>query len=176
MLPHQTLQAWWSQTGTGIATQPTPECQIEALEARYGISLPDDFRAYLKESAPREENWDDNDGNWWPVNRIRNILEEYPSAVSEPIASNASQHLVFIDYSIWSWAWSISCADDNTRGQIALIGGPEEYYVANSFAEFINRYVDDWGSLTFPQSADTNLGELAPAQVKRGFWSWLRRG
>lgn len=174
MLPHLILQEWWSQTRAGITTQSTPEAEIEALEARYGIFLPDDFRTYLKHGVPSEENWDENDGNWWPISRIKNIPDEYPHAVNEPISSNMSNHLVFIDYSIWSWAWSISCANDNTRGKIAIIGGGD-CYVAGSFAEFVDRYITNWGSLTFPQSTDSILGPATFDRPARGFWSWWRR-
>jgi hypothetical protein len=166
MRPHQTLQAWWFRTAAGIVTQATPQNAIAALEVRYSITLPDDFRAYLLESVPKEENWDDEDGNWWPMSRIKNIPDEYEHAVSEPIASNASKHLIFLDYSIWCWAWAISCADDETRGKIAIIGGSPDGYVADTFEEFVERYTSDWGAISQVQKKPTISGS---------FWGWLRR-
>jgi SMI1 / KNR4 family (SUKH-1) len=153
MRPHQTLQAWWFQTAAGIVPQATPQNAIAALEARYSITLPDDFRTYLLESVPKEENWDDEYGNWWPMSRIKNIPDEYEHAVSEPIASNASKHLIFLDYSIWCWAWAISCADDETRGKIAIIGGSPDGYVADTFEEFVERYTSDWGAISQAQKS-----------------------
>lgn len=163
---HQILNAWWSTTGAEIKCLRTPEGEIAALENRYGIKLPPDFRLYLQESAPADENWDAEDGNWWPVRRIQNVPEEYDHAVGGLIARNAAKHLFFLDYSIWAWAWAISCADDNTRGKVALIGGQPDGYVANSFGEFVERYTTDWMAISRIESP------TKPTSGFRGF----RRG
>ncbi len=143
----------------------TPEGEIAALESRYGITLPHDFRFYLQESAPADENWDAEDGNWWPVRRIKNVPDEYEHAVDEPIARNAAKHLFFMDYSIWSWAWAISCADDETRGKVALIGGQPDGYVANSFGEFVEQYTTDWMAISKVQPV---------TRPTSGLWGFLR--
>lgn len=165
--PHSILKTWWSETGAEITTRETPEAEIVALENRYGGSLPDEFRGYLKLSAPVEENWDVEDGNWWPVERIKNIPEEYDTSVSDVIGRNASKHLIFLDYLTWSWAWAISCADDETRGRVALIGGAPDGYVAESFAEFVERYTADWDSISRVH---------AHRKPSRRFRRWFGRG
>lgn len=153
MVPHLILKAWWSKTGADIATRVTPEAAITALEARYSLSIPNDFRQYLKEGLPVAENWDDEDGNWWPIERLKNISDEYEYPVTNPaVAENAGKHLIFLDYMMWSWAWAISCADDETRGKVALIGGLPDGYVADSFAEFVERYTTDWMSISQVQA------------------------
>ncbi len=165
MTAHLTLKSWWSKTAAGIETRVAPETEITALEIRYGVSLPREFREYLREGAPIAENWDAEDGNWWPVERIKNISDEYEHPVSEPIAQNAARHLFFLDHSIWSWAWAISCADDETRGKVALIGGVPDGYVADSFGEFVQRYTTDWVSICRVHVTRWRAG---------GFWRWLR--
>ena len=154
MHPHLVLQNWWSQTESEVSTTVTPEAEITALEGRYGVRLPHDFREYLREGAPVAENWDAEDGNWWPIGRIRSVPDEYPHPVGEGVARNAAQHLFFLDYSIWSWAWAISCADDETRGKIAVIGGGglADGYVADSFSEFVDAYTSDWMSVSQVQT------------------------
>jgi hypothetical protein len=149
MHPYLILQNWWSQTEAGILTQTTSEADIAALERHYSINLPRDFREYLREGAPTTENWDAEDGNWWPVGRIKNIPDEYPRPVGPAIAPNSVTHLVFLDFSIWSWAWAISCGEDETRGKIAIIGGggSADGYVANSFSEFVAAYTSNWMSI-----------------------------
>lgn len=147
MAPYQTLQAWWSRTAAEIETKAAPEPVIAALETRYGVVLPSDFRQYLRHSVPTAENWDAEQGNWWPIECIKNIPEEYEHPVSDPVARSSAKHLVFLDYSIWSWAWAISCADE-TYGKVALIGGLPDGYVADSFAEFVDRYTTDWASVS----------------------------
>ena len=164
MLPHLILQLWWKKTAASIDTQRTPEAHLAALEARYSLSLPDEFRTYLREGVPTNENWDAEDGNWWPLARIKNIPDEYEQPVSGPIARNAAKHLFFLDYSIWSWAWAISCANDETWGKVALIGGALDGYVANSFAEFVDRYTTEWMSIS----------RVKTVSRSSRIWSWMR--
>lgn len=147
MEAHLTLQAWWAKTDTKIPTELVSEQRITALEARYGIRLPLDFRAYLTSSCPKEQNWDNEMGNWWPLAQIKNLPDEYPHDVERFIAPNASKYLFFLDHCIWCWAWAISCADDESYGSIVLIGGPDRV-VAPTFSEFVDRYTTDWISVT----------------------------
>ncbi|MEI6643392.1 MAG: SMI1/KNR4 family protein [Novosphingobium sp.] len=161
MQSHLVLQNWWSLTGTVITTRTCSEAEIAALEQRYGVTLPDDFRNYLRESAPVAENCDEEDGKWWPIERIRNIPDEYEHEVGAALARNAAQHLFFVDFSIWCWAWAISCANDETRGKIAVIGGggSADGYVADSFAEFVQKYTEEWTSIS--QVHKTGPGQKA---------------
>lgn len=77
MAPYLTLQAWWLKTASDIETKAIPEATIANLEARYGVALPADFRQYLSHGVPTAKNWDAEDGNWWPAERIKNIPEEF---------------------------------------------------------------------------------------------------
>ena len=118
---------------------------VDRLEARYGIRLPDDFRDYLLHACPKDEseNMDDEGTAWWPLDRLLNIPDEYPHTITDPvIAKNAAKYSFFADYLIWSWAWAIDCSEDKDRGRVAVIGGPDQF-VANSFTEFVDRYVED---------------------------------
>jgi hypothetical protein len=146
MEAHLTLQAWWAKTGAEIPIEPISELRIAEFESRYGVILPSDFRAYLSHSCPKDENWDDEMGNWWPLARIKSLPDEYPHAVAPFIAINASKYLFFLDHCIWCWAWAISCADDETYGSVVLIGGSDRV-VASTFTAFVDRYTTDWLSV-----------------------------
>lgn len=165
MAPYLTLQKWWSTTAAGIETKAIPQATVAELEDYYGIVLPADFREYLSYSVPATENWDAEDGNWWPIERIKNIPEEYVHPVSDPVARNASKHLIFLDYSIWSWAWAISCADDESYGKVALIGGRPDGYVADSFGDFVGLYTTNWEAVSQVSRAGKSIGP---------FGTWLR--
>lgn len=143
-----TLQGWWSKTNVDIITRPASQLELTELEKHYDITLPLDFRDYLAQGAPVAQNWDAEDGNWWPLEQIRSVSEGYDAIVAEPIASRASRHLFFLDHMDWSWAWAISCAGDATFGRIALIGRGKDGYVADSFTEFVQRYTNDWASVS----------------------------
>lgn len=141
------LQNWWATTKADVAAGGSSAPQIEALARRYQLHIPDDFREYLAECCPLEENWDDEMGNWWPLARIKNIPDEYDHGLPGFISHSDDKFVFFLDHCIWCWAWAISCAEDETRGKVALIGHPNERYVADSFTEFVDRYTSDWLSV-----------------------------
>ena len=122
--------------------------QIRLLQSRYDLTLPNDFRTYLQTVCPATDLWDVEDGNWWSFDRIKNIPDEYRYEISEPtVAAHASRYLFFMDYLIWSHAWAISCTDDENRGRVVFIGGMPDCFVADSFTDFVERYVKDWMSV-----------------------------
>jgi hypothetical protein len=143
------LRIWWKATGASVPTRPTPEAEIAALEQRYGVTLPEEFRHFLLGGAPAEDNhMDEMNGTWWPVDCIRNVPDEYETPLQDSrIEANAGKYLIFADYMIWCWAWAICCSDDEDRGRIAVIGGSPDRIIADSFGEFVGRYIEDSASL-----------------------------
>lgn len=138
------LQQWWSQTGSGIKTEAIAAHRIESLERRYDLVLPDDFKQYLRLSSPIEEAWDDETTTWWHFERIKNITDEFHGELEPFIAERRGKYLFFADYCIWCWAWAISCADDDTHGKVAMIGGRGyDKMVAESFSDFVQKYTSD---------------------------------
>ncbi len=144
MKAYRQLQDWWARSDSRIATQETSEHLLESLEERYSIRLPDDFRQYLRLSAPVGEACDRENTAWWPYERIKNIPEEYPHKLSPFLADQSKSYLFFADYAIWCWAWAISCADDGSRGRVVLVAGESlDRFVADDFSDFVGRYVRD---------------------------------
>ena len=81
--------------------------------------------------------------NWWSVDHVRNISDEYQHPISDAeLAAEAASYLFFADYMIWSWAWAICCGDGPNRGKIAVISSPDRF-VASSFSEFVDGYLRD---------------------------------
>jgi hypothetical protein len=77
---------------------------------------------------------------WWPLDRIKNIPEEYAHEIkNDRVARDASRYLFFADYMIWCWAWAIACGDNEDRGRIVVVGA-SDVFVADSFAQFVDRY------------------------------------
>ena len=130
------------------------EAGVALLGSRYGIRIPEDFRRYLIEAAPREATSDDEMTTWWPVDRIRNIPDECDTEGLHPvIAAEAGAFLFFADYLIWCWAWAVCCSDGPNRGRVAIIGGSPDGFVADSFTEFAARYLRDPGGMANTQPA-----------------------
>lgn len=137
--PLERLRRWFEREE--IAIRPASEAELAALESRYKVNLPVDFRSYLSVMAPAEERMDDELGTWWSIGRIKNV----PDELNEDSPALA-QYLLFADHLIWSWAWAIACTDDEYRGRVKIIGG-DERFVADSFEEFVDRYLTNNASL-----------------------------
>jgi len=143
------LQRWWAKTDAAVVGGSASEDQVRALEQRYNVSLPEDFRAYLRTACPAAECWDAEGTAWWSLDRIKNIPDEYAHQIKNPdIAPHSSQYLFFADYLVWCWAWAISCTNDDNRGKVMVIDGRDDPFVANSFSEFVECYIADWSSVS----------------------------
>ena len=89
------------------------------------------------------------DGCWWDLDRIRNIPNEYEHEIEEPtISACAHQCLFFLDHLVRSSAWAIVCTDDENRGKVVWIG-VQSRFVADSFSDFVERYIKDWVSVGY---------------------------
>jgi hypothetical protein len=149
MTPQDKLRAYWSRTNSPTKPVGSTETEIARLEARVGVRLPDDFKAYLLAIAPSGQHvLDDNLIGWWNVSEIKSIPEEYPHDLKNPtIAENPGVFLFFADYCMWCWAWAIGCGEGEHHGKIAVVGGMKDRFVANSFSQFIDLYVADPSSV-----------------------------
>jgi hypothetical protein len=145
MKPYEKLQCHWIGSEEGIRSTSTSEQAVDGLERKYGVRLPDEFRAYLIHSRVRPANELDQQGiTWWPLDCIENVADEYPHPIRDAtIARDSATYLFFADYLIWCWAWAIACGDDENRGRVVVITGINDRFVADSFAEFVDRYIDD---------------------------------
>ena len=123
---------------------------VVRLEERYALRIPDDFRHYLLHIAPLQDVTDDEITCWFSPDRVRNMPEElvdvntgtYRPSTHPGIAAEENQYLVFADYMIWCWGWAVCCSNGPNRGRVALIGDPDGF-VADSFTEFVERYLAD---------------------------------
>ena len=148
MQAYERLQQWWADTSSKVSLELPSASDVEDLERRYALTIPEAFKDYLLHACPKPDAWDAENSTWWDFGRIKNVTEEYEHKLHEPsISSHADQYLVFADYAIWCWAWAIACTNDENRGKIALIGGNPDRFVANSFTAFVEAYTSDFRSV-----------------------------
>lgn len=144
---YQALAGHWSSSDASMATAPDASLWIDALERRYAVRIPEDFKQYLLHASPRETYWDDIGTQWWPAHAIKNIPDECPDGppggINPAIESERDKYLIFADYLIWCYAWAICCSEGENRGKIALIGGIPDIFVASDFREFLKLELDD---------------------------------
>jgi hypothetical protein len=95
--PHLRLTEWWEASSSGIVVDRTDPATIEALEAKYGILLPPDFRAYLAFACPQNDpSWDNELFNWWPVWRLKNLPDEQQTATCKIIQEDAESYIFLL--------------------------------------------------------------------------------
>ncbi len=145
-------RVWDEQQGSGSIiglARGHSEDQLKALEQRYRISLPSDFRDYLRVDAVVDDNdwnWDCWGTYWWPLTRLRNIVEEFPKEAPHLVVAPVAQStLFFCDWLVWCGAWAISCGDGPERGKIWCYWSETPCIVAADFSEFIDKYVENYG-------------------------------
>jgi len=140
---HEKLINFWEKTESNITLAPASEASVVALESKYSIKLPSDFRTFLRKSCPKEDQMDDNQIEFWSPTRIQNIPDEYgnPESIeNQDIKKNAEHFLFFSDHGIWCWAWAICCKPGKNYGRIVQFDR-DARFVVDSFSQFIDEYV-----------------------------------
>jgi hypothetical protein len=153
------LLAEWLKATSDIACKPASLAEVDALERRYGVVLPKDFRIYLLEALPAcGGNMDDAMVTWWEIELIKNIPDEYVNGLYGPhqikdaeVAAEQDVYLFFADYCIWCAGWAINCGQGVNRGRIAMIDGVKDSFVADSFSEFVGNYLHEAGWPKIPE-------------------------
>lgn len=120
------------------------EGRIAELEARYAITLPQDFRRYLAEECSVEDRLDDEWTMWWGLEAICSVADgsEHPIK-GELEGVDTNKYLFFADAMAWAWAWAIACTDDDHRGKIVITVGTNDRFVADSFDDFLRLYAEN---------------------------------
>lgn len=143
---YKALGSYWASSDPTTYTRAT-DWDVGALEERYSLQLPDDFRAYLIYAAPSVTFMDDIGTQWWAQAEIKSISEECPDGppgqINPEIERENNAYLIFSDYLIWCYAWAICCSDGPNRGKIALIGGLPDTFVADTFGDFMRLELTD---------------------------------
>jgi hypothetical protein len=145
---YEALSTHWALSDPNTYTPRGMSPDVEALERRYSLQLPADFRAYLIHAAPSTTFMDDIGTQWWAPREIKSISDECPDGPpgksNHEIEKEKDAYLVFSDYLIWCYAWAICCSNGPNRGKVALIGGLPDTFVADSFRDFLRlELIDD---------------------------------
>lgn len=144
MKPYEKLMRHWTETDAQVTTVRHDPDVVARFEARHEIRLPEDFRDYLSFACPRDDYCYDAMTDWWRLDRLKLIPQEYTAQIDNPIvARNAERYLFFADYGVWCYAWAINCGGDEHRGKIAAVGISNDHFVADSFAAFVDGYIRD---------------------------------
>lgn len=154
--PADRLLDFWRSVGDytngAVLLEPSAgERVAAALEERYAITLPPSFRDYVVRAAPGAYGIDTHDYlicSWWGADRICNLPDGYEGAVKNAaVADRSAVYILFADWALWCGAWAICCGDSADRGRIMVINGGDDRFVADSFDDFVDWYMQDVSDL-----------------------------
>jgi hypothetical protein len=129
---------------------------VQRLEARYGVTLPDDFRDYLLKASGNGSEWTSRNGiGWYSIDRIRNLREalggEAPEEGILEIGREADRYLVFADFLDWcGYGYAICCSDGQHRGQVAMVCPIPHRFISRDFPTFAKLAAEDSDRLHSP--------------------------
>ena len=148
----ETLREYWTTGLSGLTRGPheiragaTPEALAE-FEGRFQVKLPDDFRAYLSTvNGMGRHDWDGDTTSWWGLDRIRPIGEHYAHVSSHP---DSQRDFVICDFLMDCLWYAIRLRGEAPElGEILIWADERPLVVARSFAEFLETYLANPGSL-----------------------------
>lgn len=161
------LKAYWSSTGTK-SNPPASSEDIVLFESQNGVILPQDLCEYFQEFNGMQENeFDGEMFSFWSLKKIKPVPEILAEHGGIPDYREIIRHLpvadsyfIFADYFIFSHVYAIHLSQDSTaKNQILWIGGGTSFYViADSFSDFLEKYLDH------PSSANNSI--LFPVELK----------
>ena len=133
---------YWKIQGLAIA-EGAGESELDEFESREGVRIPNEFRTYLLAVNGMVQDYD-SDGNlfaFWSLPRIKSVREECPECFVDETTGN---FYAFADFIMWSWAYAVEMSSDPcSAGKVILVGGLRPQMVSQSFAEFIELYIQD---------------------------------
>ena len=112
--------------------------QVRAFEARTGVSLPEDMSRYFLSVGGMQENCTDGDlFCFWSLAEVGPV--ESDSVIN---AAAYAGYYLFADFMIWSHAYGVRLAGDASH-PVVIVGGEAPIQVAESFTDFLRKYLRD---------------------------------
>lgn len=122
------------------------DAEVAALEVRYGVHLPPDFRDYLLNACSTADDgglMDDQNSAWWGLDRLRSVSEEYEYPLTDDeLVPERDTAIFFADHMSWAMAWAICCRAGPNYGRIFVCSDVDRF-VADSFSIFVEQYLAD---------------------------------
>lgn len=134
----------WRDFGVTIRPPARPET-IHAFESRYGVTLPDDLRAYFLTVDGIEGELDSGTNRFWPLEMVKPVEEELSERHGDRTAYPGC--FFFADHCIWCFAWAVRLDRESAAvsGPVFLVTASDTpgHQIAPSFAAFVEMYLLD---------------------------------
>jgi hypothetical protein len=125
---------------------------IQEFESKYGVQLPLDMMHFFHHTNGMLEDELDpvSHVRVWPVEELRSLSEELPDYSRQ--LENPERAYVFADHLYWSLGYVVWLSPTLVHETpVFLVGDGPPVKVAESFAEFLNMYVDEPSRLLPPK-------------------------
>ena len=128
----------WAEQGIRPVGGVSEE-ELAAFEARRGVRIPADLRAYFRHVGGVLVNGEtaalDHDLiRFWPLDEVSTLREAWVAA------PDAERWFVIADYAMWTWAYVVRMGAEGATVAVSL-GGAELRPVADSFEQFVELYL-----------------------------------
>ncbi|MEO6909138.1 MAG: SMI1/KNR4 family protein [Abditibacteriaceae bacterium] len=138
------LRQHWLNQGFSLDNGAS-KSQLEELQSKYQIILPDDFKEYLLSiSWSKDYDSDDQTISFRTINRINEEAFVYRY-------SDTENYLAFADFLISSHEYGIKLQSHSSTTPVFLLWNHTVIQIASSFTEFLERYLLDDENLLFPK-------------------------
>lgn len=134
--------------------RPATEAQVATFEARYGVVLPADIRAYFTTLNGTKEGaygmQDEHLLGFWHLHEVRSFAEL--EAEYGPTTAEAERTFVIADHSIWVYGFGIQLSPGPAAPTPVVVDiGSPYHVVAGSFTEFLDAYLRDDEDVIYPE-------------------------
>ena len=126
--------------------------ELSKFQSSHNIVLPNELINYFKNLNGTGEEYDGNFFQFYSLNQLKTINEEYKDWKGIPNYKNivntlieSEQYFVFANYSCHLFSYAIRFNSSHSiNNDILVLCGDEYKKIANSFSEFIELYLKDY--------------------------------
>ena len=134
---------------------PTSLENISLFESKNNIIVPEDLKTYFKILNGTNGSYDSLFFEFYSVDRIKRIDDEYKDWEGIPdfnniinTLQNFKHYYVFANYSFHLFAYCINLnVESPLRNSVLVVCGDKYKVIANSFTEFVGLYLEESISL-----------------------------
>jgi hypothetical protein len=142
------LKTFWLRQGIKLRRGASQD-ELSAFEARYNIRVPEDLREYFAAvngfEGSEHEATDDEAITFLGLDQMKPLSEYWSPAVAD-----SDSYFVFADYSIAAHVYAIHLDASVHRNDVVVVYD-RTVEVANSFAKFIEDYLEKNDAVLFPE-------------------------
>ena len=140
------IESHGSECGTGVT-----ETRIRKFECEADVEIPEDLRKYFTELNGTAGDYTYGVVRFWSIDEIRTVSEEISAATSPGMAviqamysdpvDDGERFFVFADCLYESQLYAIYLSTSDKPNRVILLNGEKPIVVAESFSEFVERYL-----------------------------------